>query len=311
MIAFIFPGQGSQTVGMARDLYEQSETARRVLEEIVAGLDFPLLSLMFEGPAETLTETQNAQPALLAHSAAAAALLAEAGVEPSLVAGHSLGEYSALVAAGCLTAVEGAKLVRRRGEIMAEIGAQVGGTMAAVIGLAQEKLQEIVAEAAQEGVVCIANINTPEQLVISGMESAVSKAKELAEQAGAKRVIPLKVSGAFHSPLMEPAVEKLQEALSRVALGPARIPVVCNVDAQLRQQPEELRQALLWQLTASVRWDDCVQTMLQAGVRTFIEVGPGQVLTNMLRRTYPEVRCWAVGDMESLHAVKEALRQEG
>jgi len=307
MIAFIFPGQGSQSVGMAQDLYEGSVAARAVLDDIAAALGFPLLQLMFEGPAEELTLTQNAQPALLAHSAAVAALLAEAGVQPQMVAGHSLGEYSALVGAGRLTPVEGAKLVRVRGELMAEVGTQVGGTMAAVIGLAEDKLTAAVAEAGQVGTVVLANLNASDQIVISGEEPAVKRAGELAQEAGAKRVIPLAVSGAFHSPLMQPAAERLSEALAGVDLQPAQVPVVSNVDATPRTEPDEVRQALVAQLTSSVRWDDCLRAMVGAGVTTFVEVGPGKVLTNMVRRGFPDATCHATGDLAGVQAAIEAL----
>ncbi|MBU0610954.1 MAG: ACP S-malonyltransferase, partial [Armatimonadetes bacterium] len=265
--------------------------------------------LMFEGPAEELTLTQNAQPALLAHSAAIAALLAEAGVAPQLVAGHSLGEYSALVGAGSLSAVAGAQLVRVRGQLMAEIGAQVGGTMAAVIGLAEDELAAAVAEAGQVGTVVLANLNASDQIVISGEEPAVKRAGELAQEAGAKRVIPLAVSGAFHSPLMQPAAERLSEALTAVDMQPAAVPVVSNVDAAARTQPDDLRQALVAQLTSSVRWDDCLRAMVGAGVTTFVEVGPGKVLTNMVRRGFPEVTCHATGDLAGVQAAIAALQQ--
>jgi [acyl-carrier-protein] S-malonyltransferase len=309
MIAFICPGQGSQAVGMARDLYEGSATARRVLDDIAAALDFPLLSLMFEGPAEELTQTQHAQPALLAHSAAVAAMLAEGGVRPQVVAGHSLGEYSALVAAGSLSPVQGAQLVRVRGQLMAEIGAQVGGTMAAVIGLPAEALTAAVAEAGQVGTVVLANLNAPDQTVISGEEPAVKRAGELAQEAGAKRVIPLSVSGAFHSPLMQPAAARLQVALAAADVQPACVPVVSNVDAQTRMAPDDLRAALVAQLTSSVRWDDCLKAMASAGVTTFVEVGPGKVLTNMVRRACPDATTYAAGDLASVQAALEALAQ--
>jgi len=309
MIAFICPGQGSQSVGMARDLYEGSTTAKAVLDGIAAALDFPLLQLMFEGPAEELTQTQHAQPALLAHSAAVAAMLAAAGVHPGLVAGHSLGEYSALVAAESLSPVEGARLVRVRGELMAEVGARVGGTMAAVIGLDGERLAEAVREAGQVGTVVLANLNASDQIVISGEAAAVQRAGELAQAAGAKRVIPLSVSGAFHSPLMQPAAEQLGAALAQADVRPARVPVVNNVDAVSRTQPDELRQALVAQLTSAVRWDDCLRAMVAVGVRTCVEVGPGKVLTNMGRRGYPDVTCHPAGDMASVQAAIEALTQ--
>ena len=305
MIAFILPGQGSQSVGMARDLYEGSETAKRVLDEIAAALDFPLLSLMFEGPAEELTLTQNAQPALLAHSAAAAAMLREGGVAPAVVAGHSLGEYSALVAAGCLTPVAAAGLVRARGELMAEVGRQVGGTMAAIIGLTSDLVEQAVAEASQVGVVCLANLDAPEQIVISGEEAAVRRASELASAAGAKRVMPLSVSGAFHSPLMQPAADRFAAVLAQAPLQDAAVPLVSNVDATPRQDAESIRAALLAQLTGSVRWHDCTAQIVQMGATSCVEVGPGKVLTNMLRRAYPDVACQTAGDMASVTATIE------
>lgn len=308
MLAFIFPGQGSQTVGMARDLYDGSAVARAVLDEIAAGLDFPLLDLMFEGPAEALTQTENAQPALLAHSAAVNAMLREAGLQPGLVAGHSLGEYSALVAAEVLTPVDGARLVRERGKLMAQTGAEAGGTMAAIIGLAVEPLQQAVEQAGQVGTVCLANLNSAEQIVISGDPAAVERAGELAREAGAKRVVPLNVSGAFHSPLMQPAADKLGEVLARTDFQPAKAPVVHNVDAAQRIQPDEIRAALVAQLTSSVRWDGCIQAMIEAGVTDFVEAGPGKVLTNMLKRGYPQVNCHSTDNMAGVAQTIEALK---
>lgn len=308
MLAFIFPGQGSQTVGMGRDLYDGSAVARAVLDEVAAGLDFPLLGLMFEGPAETLTETQNAQPALLAHSAAVNAMLREAGLQPELVAGHSLGEYSALVAADVLTPVDGARLVRQRGQLMAQIGAEAGGTMAAIIGLAVEPLQQAVEQAGQVGTVCLANLNSAEQIVISGDPAAVQRAGELAKEAGAKRVVPLNVSGAFHSPLMQPAADRLNAVLAQTELRPAQAPVVHNVDAAQRSQPDEIKAALVAQLTSSVRWDSCVQAMIQSGVTDFVEVGPGKVLTNMIRRGYPQVTCHSTDTLAGVAQTIEALK---
>jgi [acyl-carrier-protein] S-malonyltransferase len=309
MIAFIFPGQGSQSVGMARDLYEGSATAKRVLDEIAAALDFPLLQLMFEGPAEALTLTQNAQPALLAHAAAATALLREGGVTPGVVAGHSLGEYAALMAAGCLEPVEAARLVRARGEIMAEIGSQVGGTMAAVLGLGPEAVAQVVVEAAQVGVVCPANLNSPEQVVISGEEAAVRRAGELATAAGAKRVVPLSVSGGFHSPVMRPAAERFAAVLAQAPLRNAAVPLVSNVDATARQDAGGIREALLAQLTGAVRWHDCTARMVQRGATAAVEVGPGKVLTNLWRRAYPELSGATAGDMAGVAAAVEEFGQ--
>ncbi|NPV47700.1 MAG: ACP S-malonyltransferase [Armatimonadetes bacterium] len=308
MLAFIFPGQGSQTVGMARDLYEGSPGARALLDELAAALDFPLLELMFEGPAEELTRTEHAQPALLAHSVAVCHLLVEAGVRPDALAGHSLGEYTALVAAGCLAPTEAAKLVRLRGQYMAEAGRATGGTMAAVLGLEPEALAAAIEPAREVGVVCLANLNAPGQVVISGEEPAVQRASELASSAGAKRVLPLNVSGAFHSPLMAPAAEKLGLALNQVALTDAAIPVVSNVDAMPRTSSADIRAALLAQLTGAVRWHDCIVKLVEMGVTDFVEVGPGKVLTGMLRRAVPEARALNADTLESIGATVAALQ---
>lgn len=306
MLAFVFPGQGSQAVGMARELYDSSPTAREVLDELAAAVDFPLLSLMFEGPAEELTRTQCAQPALLAHSLAALAVLKEQGLQPGLVAGHSLGEYSAVVAAGCLMPTDAVRLVRRRGELMAEAGQRVGGTMAAIIGLDEEPLQGAVAEAGEVGVVCIANLNAPGQIVISGEEAAVKRASELAVAAGARRALPLNVSGAFHSPLMQPAAEEFAALLQGVEFAAAQIPVISNVDARERTGAEEIREALARQLTAAVQWDLTMQRLPELGVTAVVEAGPGKVLGNMLKRACPELTVYGAespADIEAAVAV--------
>lgn len=308
MLAFIFPGQGSQYVGMGKDLYEGSAVARAVLDEIAAKLDFPLLELMFEGPAEELTKTENAQPALLAHSLAVNALLAQAGVAPDVVAGHSLGEYSAIAAAGCLPVPEAARLVRLRGELMARAGEQVGGTMAAVIGLDTESVRRAAQEAGEAGTIVVANLNAPGQVVISGEAAAVSAASELMKQAGAKRVLPLKVSGAFHSPLMKPAAEQLGEALAATEFSDAELHVISNVDAVDRTDAVSIKAALLRQLTGSVLWEDCVRRMVQTGVTTFVEVGPGRVLAGLVGRIALDVTCHTTDTMAGIEAVIAARK---
>lgn len=307
MIAFICPGQGSQYVGMGKDLYEGSPVARALFDEVAGQLDFSLLDLMFEGPAEDLTRTENAQPALLTHSAAVCAMLNEAGIRAAVVAGHSLGEYSALVAAGALTPTAGTQLVRTRGLLMAQVGREVGGTMAAVIGLDQGPLEQVVEQAGESGIVCMANLNAPGQIVISGDEAAVKRAAELASEAGARRVIPLNVSGAFHSPLMQPAATQFAEVLEQAEIGDAAIPVVSNVDAIERTAAADLRQALLAQLTASVRWHDCVGRMIALGVTQAVEVGPGKVLTNMLKRSAPDIQTFNADTLDDVNAVISAL----
>ena len=308
MLAFIFPGQGSQYVGMGKDLYEGSPVARCVLDEIAGAVDFPLLQLMFEGPAEELTKTEHAQPALLAHSLAVNALLRQAGVRPDVVAGHSLGEYSAVAAAGCLSAAAAAKLVRLRGELMAEAGQQVGGTMAAVIGLETEAVRRAAQEAGEVGTIVVANLNAPGQVVISGEEQAVAAAAELMKAAGARRVLPLNVSGAFHSPLMQPAAEKLGDALAQTEFAEAAVHVISNIDAVDRVEAASIKAALLRQLTGSVLWEDCVKRMVQTGVTTFVEVGPGKVLSGLVGRIALDVTCHTTDTVAGIQAVVEALQ---
>ena len=308
MLAFIFPGQGSQYVGMGKDLYEGSPVAKAVLDEVAGAVDFPLLSLMFEGPAEELTKTENAQPALLAHALAANALLREAGLVPDVVAGHSLGEYSAVAAAGCLSAGAAVKLVRLRGELMAEAGEQVGGTMAAVIGLDTEAVRRAAQEAGEVGTIVVANLNAPGQVVISGEEAAVKAASLLMKAAGAKRVLPLNVSGAFHSPLMKPAAERLGEALAETAFSDAAVHVISNVDAVDRTDAVSIKAALLRQLTGSVLWEDCVNRMVQTGVDTFVEVGPGKVLSGLVGRIALDVITYTTDTVEGIAAVVAALK---
>jgi len=284
MLAFICPGQGSQSVGMAQDLYEQYPVARELLDEVAAGVDFPLLPTMFDGPADALTATENAQPALVAHSLAVAAVLQAEGIEPQMVAGHSLGEYAALAIAGVFTAADAVRLVRKRGLLMAEAGREVGGTMAAIIGLEESALREALAQVS-EGIVGIANFNSEDQTVISGEVEAVQIAGKLATEAGARRVIPLQVSGAFHSPLMQSAAEQLTEALAQVEFADATVPVITNCDAASHTDADELKQGLVQQLTHTVLWRQSVATMTEAGVDAFIEVGAGTVLSKMMQRS--------------------------
>lgn len=300
-VALVFPGQGSQYVGMARDLYENSPAARQVLEGLQHAVGFPLLAVMFNGPEEALTATENAQPAILSHSLAVLAAWNERGgcPVPQAVAGHSLGEYSAYAAAGALTPEDAVRLVRIRGELMARAGKIRPGAMAAVIGMDVEALAQALAEVA-EGTVVIANYNCPGQLVISGAPEAVQAASQAAKDAGARTVIPLKVSGAFHSPLMEPLAEEYRRHLQTVPFSDAKIPVYCNADAQPHRSAEELRECALRQLTGSVLWQSCVERMVADGVEEFIEVGPKEVLTNLIRRIAPGVKAHAVGTWEQL-----------
>jgi [acyl-carrier-protein] S-malonyltransferase len=308
-IAFVFPGQGSQSVGMGRDVYESSSAARAVFDRADAVLGFALTRLCFEGPEDALTATENAQPALLTVSVALLAALGELTGDtetrrhgegkifflspslpfsPSFVAGHSLGEYSALVAAGALDFATALRLVRRRGELMAE--AHEGG-MAAIIGLDEAPLEEICRLVTLDGApVVIANSNAPGQIVISGATAAVERACALAKEQGAKRALPLKVSAAFHSPLMRAAADGLAPAIAEAAVTYARMPVISNVTAGPIASPDDIRIELVTQVTAPVRWISSVRRMVDEGVDTFVEIGPGSVLTGLIKRIAPGAR---------------------
>ena len=292
---------------MGRDLIEALPEAAATLASIAEALDFDLRSVMLDGPEEALTATENAQPAILAHSAAVLAVLQARGLYPDVVAGHSLGEYSALVGAGCLAAPQAAQLVRLRGKLMSEAGAQVGGAMAAIIGLEAPDLEAAVAAAREVGTVVVANYNCPGQLVISGEAEAVKRAGELAKEAGAKRVLPLAVSGAFHSPLMAPAAEAIAPYLDAADLADGAVPLVSNVDATPRTAAVDIRAALKAQVTGSVLWDTSIRKMVAMGVDTFIEVGPGKVLTGLVGRIDGNVRALSTGTVEGIAATCEAL----
>jgi [acyl-carrier-protein] S-malonyltransferase len=315
-IAFVFPGQGAQHVGMGRDLYDASAAARAVFDQADATLGFDLTQLCFEGPEASLTATENAQPALLTVSTALLAALAEGRGDTrhetadtrslvssltcpvSFVAGHSLGEYSALVAAGAIDFATALRLVRRRGELIAV--ANQGG-MAAIIGLEEAPLEAICGEASAPGApVVIANYNSPGQLVISGASEAVERACELAKARGAKRALHLKVSAAFHSPLMRAAADGLADAIAAAAVADARVPVIANVTAAPLVAADAIRGELVAQVTAPVRWIASVQRMLADGVDTFVEIGPGSVLTGLIRRIAPNVRLINISDLASL-----------
>jgi [acyl-carrier-protein] S-malonyltransferase len=305
-IAFVFPGQGSQHVGMGHDLYEASAAARAVFDQADAALGFALTELCFSGPEASLTATENAQPALLATSTALLAALREGGytAAPSAVAGHSLGEYSALVAAGALDFATALRLVRRRGELMA---AANQGAMAAIIGLDEAPLEAVCAEASAAGApVVIANYNSPGQLVISGATEAVERACALAKERGAKRALHLKVSAAFHSPLMRAAADGLAGAIAESAVADAAVPVIANVTAAPIRSAGEIRSELVAQVTAPVRWIATVQQMATGGIDTFVEIGAGSVLTGLIRRIAPAAHLVNIADLASLQAFLHA-----
>jgi [acyl-carrier-protein] S-malonyltransferase len=296
------PGQGAQKVGMGRDLAERFPAARATFERIDDALGVSLARLMWEGPEDELTLTHNAQPAILAHSAAVLAVVGERLGEVVAGAGHSLGEYSAWVAAGALTAEDAARLVRKRGELMLDAGTKRPGTMAAVLGLATADVEAACAEASEGGEVAVAaNLNAPDQTVISGDPAAVARAGDACKARGAKRVLPLKVSGAFHSPLMRDAVPGLAAALQAAEFRAGRFPVFANATAEAVQRPDAARRLLAEQLTAPVRWVACMQAIAAAhpGAR-YVEVGPGAVLGGLLKRIVPGTECTSLGTADDV-----------
>lgn len=309
-IAFIFPGQGSQTVGMGQSLAESHQPSNDFFLNADKKLGFPLSKLIFEGPQSELTLTSNAQPALLTTSIAIMEYFKQSGITPDYVAGHSLGEYTALVAAGAFSFEEGVYAVHKRGEFM-EIAVPNGeGTMAAVLGLDSDKLEAVTNEITEGGhLVQLANINCPGQIVISGTRKGVELAGIKAKEAGAKRVLPLEVSGPFHSELMKPAAEKLRTVLDNMDITDATVPVIANVTATEMTDALEIKEKLIEQLYSPVQWEKSVQKMLDLGVTTFIEIGPGKVLSGLVKKVSRTASTYAISDEKTCQEVMDALKE--
>jgi [acyl-carrier-protein] S-malonyltransferase len=296
--AFIFPGQGAQYVGMAKDIYDNSQKARELVEQAEESIKFNISKIMFEGPLEDLKLTSITQPAIFLHGILLLNEIGEYSIDAS--AGHSLGEYTALVANKSLSPLDAFSLVRKRGEAMLAAGEKYPGTMAAVIGMKNEELIDICVDASKSGVVQCANFNSPGQIVISGSIDGVKKAMAMAKEGGAKLVKELVVSGAFHSPLMEPAIDELKDRLENTSFSDSNCPVYANVTAEPTSTSDEIKYLLLKQLTAPVKWEDTMNNMVRDGITEFVEIGPGKVLQGLAKRINGEIKVSGIEKIEDL-----------
>ncbi len=309
-LAFVFPGQGAQKVGMGKDFYDQYDVAKKLFKEADEALGYSIMNMCFEGPEEDLRLTANTQPAILTMSVIANEILKENGVQPDVAGGHSLGEYSALVAAGVLDFQDAVVLVHKRGAFMQEAVPVGQGGMAAIIGLEDQVIIDACAKAAGEaGEVQAVNFNCPGQTVIAGSTKGVEKAVELLQAAGAKKAVILPVSAPFHSTLMKPAAEKLAAELDKVQLHDAAFPVVANVNGKLQTSAEEIKKNLVAQAASPVKWIDCVKTMQEFGADTFVEAGPGKTLCGFNRRIDRQIKSLNVEDVESLQKTIDDLKE--
>ncbi|MEK4397574.1 ACP S-malonyltransferase [Bacillus sp. FSL K6-2860] len=310
-IAFLFPGQGSQKIGMGKDLFDQEAVSKAVFEEADKTLGFDLSSMIFEGDAEELTLTYNAQPALLTTSIAILKKFEESGIKADYAAGHSLGEYTALVAAGALSFQDAVYAVRKRGELMNEAVPAGEGAMAAILGLDQAALLEVTKEVTESGhLVELANLNCPGQIVISGTAKGVELASEKAKEKGAKRAIALEVSGPFHSALMKPAAEKFTDVLSKLDISDAKTPVISNVTADIVTSRDAIETKLIEQLYSPVRFEESVERLIDLGVTTFIEIGPGKVLSGLVKKVNRRLTTISVSDQETIEAAIQTLKED-
>ncbi|MDP5273404.1 ACP S-malonyltransferase [Chengkuizengella axinellae] len=304
-VAFVFPGQGAQVVGMGLDVYEQHASAKSIFNKADEILDFKLSDLVFQGPEDQLKLTYNTQPALLTTSIALYEVFKEAGLTPDFVAGHSLGEYSALVAAGVMSFEDAVRIVRLRGEFMDQAVPEGKGSMAAVLGLERDKLEELCKEVSHDvGLVEMANVNCPGQIVISGTSEGIQAIVERGKEVGAKRVLPLEVSGPFHSTLMKTAADKLSKELDGIQLNSPEFPVVANVTASAVAEASEIKKLLVDQVCAPVLWEASILYLLEQGVDTFIEIGSGKVLSGLIKKINRKVKVISIQDMKSIDGFK-------
>lgn len=307
-IAFIFPGQGSQAVGMGKDLYENFDSAKKVFDTADMTLGKSVTTLCFEGPEENLKQTVNTQPSIVTMSIAAMeALKSQLDIAPSAVAGHSLGEYCAMYASGVMSLETTLKAIQKRADLMGETK---GGAMAAILNAPDGSIEKALEEASSSGYVDVANYNSPAQVVITGDESAVQKAGELLSAAGARRVVPLAVSGAFHSKFMENAGNEFSKFVSELDLTNAKIPVYTNVDASATTSSEDFRTKMPRQIYSSVRWTQTIENMVNDGIDTFIEIGPGKVLAGLNKKINASVKTYNIYDKDSLESTVNALKEE-